>query len=237
MLNVAHKQFCKTQLLCLIGLALFMLFVYPKTELDAQLIAPYFDATSHSFTLKDNPFLESVMHQGLKNAMLLIALCSLFIGLRASIHAPSRASTLQQYKPFLWVFVGMVIATASVSVLKHFSAQACPWSLSLYGGNAPLIGLLEKIPAGATRGACFPGGHASGGFALWALYFAFRDSQPTFAKIGLFAGAFFGFAMGWAQMMRGAHFLSHNIWSGLVVWFVLLAMYAIWQPSKQNPNA
>ncbi|EMU16832.1 hypothetical protein ABNIH16_20160, partial [Acinetobacter baumannii ABNIH16] len=40
-------------------------------------------------------------------------------------------------------------------------------------------------------------------------------------------GILLGFMMGWAQMMRGAHFLSHNLWTGWVVWAINILFYAI----------
>jgi membrane-associated PAP2 superfamily phosphatase len=107
------------------------------------------------------------------------------------------------------------------------SMHACPSDLSLYGGDLPLLGLLAHMPAGIKAGHCFPGGHASGGFALMAFYFAFRESKPYFARAMLFLGLFVGFAMGWAQIMRGEHFLSHNLWSAWVVWLVLFVLYSI----------
>ncbi len=41
----------------------------------------------------------------------------------------------------------------------------------------------------------------------------------------LVSGCILGFAMGWAQMMRGAHFLSHNLWTAWVIWLVNVVFY------------
>jgi membrane-associated PAP2 superfamily phosphatase len=53
---------------------------------------------------------------------------------------------------------------------------------------------------------------------------------PKLAKVGLILGLILGFAMGWGQMMRGAHFMSHNLWTAWVVWVLLLAQYLLWSP-------
>ncbi|MSP87044.1 MAG: hypothetical protein EXR42_06595 [Methylotenera sp.] len=63
-----------------------------------------------------------------------------------------------------------------------------------------------------------------------AWYFAFRDTRPKIASVGLILGLVLGFVMGWAQMMRGAHFMSHNLWTAWLVWMILLAQYLVWPP-------
>ena len=40
-------------------------------------------------------------------------------------------------------------------------------------------------------------------------------------------GLIAGLALGFGRMAQGAHFLSHVLWSGIVCWFVLLALYAL----------
>jgi membrane-associated PAP2 superfamily phosphatase len=92
------------------------------------------------------------------------------------------------------------------------------------------------LPSGVARGRCFPGGHASAGFALMAFYFAWRDTDATLARWFLGVALVAGMVMGWTQMMRGAHFLSHNIWSAWVVWMYLAVLYHVAPPCvKQKP--
>ncbi len=208
--------------------AAFMLWLYPATNLDAILIAPYFDSVSRTFPLSNHWFFEGILHKGLKNCMIVVAVGTLLAwlaGFKMERFKPQR----QQY---LWAFVGMVLATSAVSVLKHHSIHGCPSSLIEYGGALPYLELFANLPTGVKMGKCFPGGHASGGFALMAFYFAFRDTQPKLAYYMLVLGLLLGFVMGWAQMMRGAHFLSHNLWTAWVVWMLLLAQYLVWPPAK-----
>ena len=68
----------------------------------------------------------------------------------------------------------------------------------------------------ATAGHCFPGGHASSGFAVLAGYFIYRVTQPKRAYFFLIAACILGMGMGWAQMMRGVHFFSHSLCIGWV---------------------
>ncbi|MEQ1766808.1 MAG: phosphatase PAP2 family protein [Methylotenera sp.] len=227
--------------------ALFLALIYPKTGLDAQLLSQFYDSQALTFPLKNDSFLENIMHVGLKNLMVLVSLVLLGLWALGLKIWPLKLSFLQTWQlknsslytyhqQFLWVFVAMVISTSTISILKHLSMHACPWDLLIYGGTQPLIPLFGSLPIGATPGHCFPGGHASGGFALLAFYFGFRDSSPKIAKIGLILGVLFGLAMGWAQMMRGAHFMSHNLWTVWLVWMVLLTKYLIWPPKKSSPS-
>ena len=237
-LNSANR-FYQKQVAGLLFTAILLIFIYAKTGLDAYLIAPYFDVASQSFPLKHQFFLEKIMHLGLKYCMILIALVSLWAGLRGSIHAVAGASVFNQFighhqKPFIWAFVGMVVSTSIVSYLKSVSMHGCPNNLTMYGGNLPLFALFEHLPKGITAGHCFPGGHASGGFALMAFYFAFRELKPKFSAVMLALGLVLGFSMGWAQMMRGEHFLSHNLWTAWLVWLVLFALYMLKKLIEKN---
>ena len=227
--NIQYQEAYWCQLLILLAVAFVLLFVYPKTGLDQLFIAPYFDVLQHRFTLKHDWFFENILHAGLKYLMVVIALTVLTLWLFSY-----KINQLKQYRrPLIWTFIAMLLATTTVTIVKHFSNHACPWDLAMYGGNQPLLALFEALPQGVEPGQCFPGGHASGGFALWAFYFAFKQTNPKLAQLGLYSGLVFGFLMGWAQMMRGAHFLSHNLWTAWFVWLVLCLLAVAWPPVKR----
>jgi membrane-associated PAP2 superfamily phosphatase len=212
--------------------AYFLLFIYPKTGLDQTLIAPYFDIATQNFPLKHQVFLEKFMHTGLKYCMIFIAIACLLAGLQPNTHKAYRASILKNFidhhqKQFILAFVGMVASTSVISLLKSISMHGCPNDLTLYGGELPLLTLFEHLPAGVAAGHCFPGGHASGGFALMAFSFAFREQKPKFAAVMLALALVLGFSMGWAQMLRGEHFLSHNLWTAWLMWLVLFVLFTL----------
>jgi len=208
--------------------ALLMLLAYPHTSLDTRIADLFFDKQLQQFTLKNDPFLAGWMHMGMKWLIEVIALSCL-----ALLLLSYRFTSLKLYRrSFLWVFVGMAVSTAAVSILKYNSMHGCPWDIALYGGSLPLFGLFETLPLTVKAGHCFPAGHPSAGFALMAFYFAFRHIKPRFSGFMLWVGLLTGLWMGTVQMMRGAHFLSHVLWSGWVVWMVLLALYWLWPLAK-----
>ncbi len=237
--SLFQRSFWLPHLVLPLIVGLMLAFVYPQTSLDAWLIQPFYDTHALAFPLKNDSFLENVMHKGLKNLMIVVSLMMLglwIFGLNIWNFLPRNRSANRwlkiYHRQFFWVFIAMVISTSSISVLKHLSIHSCPWDVLAYGGTQPWIPLFGNLPEGAKAGHCFPGGHASGGFAVIAIYFGFRDSLPKLAYVGLLLGMLLGFAMGWGQMMRGAHFMSHNMWTAWIVWMLLLVQYAVWSPSS-----
>jgi membrane-associated PAP2 superfamily phosphatase len=112
------------------------------------------------------------------------------------------------------------------------SAHSCPWDLTLYGGNAEWFRLLGPESATAGPGRSWPGRHGSSGFALIAGYFAFRDFHLGWARLlPLAADLLLGSVMALVQIMRGAHFLSLNLWSLWIVWAVCSMVYFSLQPA------
>lgn len=53
--------------------AVFLVWIYPQIPWDYDLIAPYFDAIQQRFFLKDDYFLNSIMHGKLKMGLQAIA--------------------------------------------------------------------------------------------------------------------------------------------------------------------
>ena len=56
-------------------------------------------------------------------------------------------------------------------------------------------------------------------------------ARPAVIRIVLWGvvalGVVLGLAMGYGQVMRGAHFFSHNLWAGWWVWFSQVAVYGL----------
>ena len=111
----------------------------------------------------------------------------------------------------------MGLGTLVVGVLKSLSHHSCPWDLVEYGGKA--VSYPCSVPLRQTAVCrCFPGGHASSGFMVMGLFFAFWRERPRLAELcGLRRGVRSGDGL-WSGHARGA-FFSHNLWAGWWVWF------------------
>jgi hypothetical protein len=80
---------------------------------------------------------------------------------------------------------------------------------------------LTAVPDAASLAAIRP-------VALWS----WGCFLPSGANVLVWPGssshwAFLGLAMGFRQVMRGAHFSSHNLWAGWWVWFSQVMAYGL----------
>ncbi len=131
-------------------------------------------------------------------------------------------------RPAGFVAIAIVLSTAIVGGLKAVTNVDCPWDLAGFGGLNPYVPLFADRPDALPRAACFPGAHSSSGFALVCFYFLWRAHSPRRARWALAAGLVIGSAFSIGQEARGAHFLSHDLTSAVIVWFVQLTLYACW---------
>lgn len=212
-----QRNFLLFQYLLLAVILLCLIAFFPVGgSLDLQLISPWIDQSGH-FPYRDIWVLSVLNHQIIKK--ILIALYALFFILwLGSFRYKAWKSLRWSYGYLFWV---SIFSVSLIAGLKSLSAHACPWDMT----HATYTGYLWDFSA--RHGHCFPGGHASAGFALISGYFAFRLQQTQRAKFYLLAGCLLGLAMGWGQMMRGAHFFSHNLWTGWIVWALNVFIYSI----------
>ena len=98
----------------------------------------------------------------------------------------------------------------------------------------PYYRLLEFMPDFVIAGNCFPAGHASGGLWLISLCVFWLPAEPKKAIPAGVAGLAVGLTMGISQQLRGAHFLSHTLWS---IWFaaaLILVLYLALHRAKEG---
>jgi membrane-associated PAP2 superfamily phosphatase len=128
-----------------------------------------------------------------------------------------------------FVVLAMAISTAIVGTLKATTNVDCPWDLVGFGGHNPYVALFADRPDELPQAKCFPGAHSSSGFALMCFYFVLRDRSRRMARWALAGAIVVGVTFSIGQEARGAHFLSHDLASAGIVWFVQLALYAIYR--------
>ena len=142
----------------------------------------------------------------------------------------ARVPRWRSWRPaWAYVVVAMIACTATVAGLKEATNMDCPRDIAPYGGTRPHVRLLGDRPDDLPRAACWPGSHATSGFALMAFYFALRDRRPGLARGALAAALALGTVFSIGQQARGAHFLSHDLAGGAFAWFILLGLYR-WLP-------
>lgn len=182
----------------------------------------FYDAQSGGFPLRYDGFVEVVLHHGAKYVVLLVAVAA-YAGFAISYLSPQLQP---QRRQFLFVALALTLAPLAVASLKLISMRHCPWDVAGFGGYVPYVGLLDTYPTGVAPGHCFPAGHASTGFCLFAFHFLGRMRGHALLAGGGFAlGLVAGFGLGLVRVMQGAHFATHVLWSGVMCWVVIALLY------------
>jgi len=168
--------------------------------------------THRGFALRDNWLMSSVLHDGLRHAMTFAWLLLIVWALWPGLPVPRRER---------WQVVALVsLSLLAVNLIKNASLTSCPWDLRAFGGPAEHVSHWTWGLADGGPGRCFPGGHASSGFAFLSLSLP-RLLPPAGAAarrkvVGLrwlFAALFIGLLASAVQTVRGAHFPSHTLWT------------------------
>jgi len=115
----------------------------------------------------------------------------------------------------LYLLACFALVPVVCTQLRAVSHMATPLDLKLYGGAHEHLLLFQPKPPGYPCHA-FPAGHASGGFALMACYWVLAERRWRGLALGLGVGAWMGFY----QVARGEHFLSHTLATGLIAWLL-----------------
>ncbi|MEF7615818.1 phosphatase PAP2 family protein [Aquincola sp. MAHUQ-54] len=200
------------------ALALAGVLAWDASALD--LAAARWFGDQHGFPLRDHWLLSAVLHEGGRAAAWLLAL-GLCVGAWWPVGPLRRIGMARR----LQLAGSTLAAVLAVSLMKGFSLTSCPWELDVFGRTAHLVSHWAWLhgPDGGS-GHCFPAGHASAGFAFLGGFFAFRTEAPHIARRWLAAALAAGFVFGAAQQARGAHFMSHTLWTAWLCWSVALAI-------------
>jgi membrane-associated PAP2 superfamily phosphatase len=220
----AEREFWRTHLVLPAAVFTLLLALVEVFRLDRPIAhALYYNAATQRW-LGDGAgawLARDVIHQGgrwlaraLGAAALLAWLATFFVkGLR----------TWRRTAGFM--FAAIALSVGTVGLLKLVTNVDCPWDLSEFGGDRPYVSLFGDRPDSLPRAECFPGAHASSGFALVCLYFALRNRSRRKAHWALAAACAVGVVFSIGQEARGAHFLSHDLASAGIVWFIQLGLY------------
>jgi membrane-associated PAP2 superfamily phosphatase len=209
------------------------LAVFEFTGLDLALQDRFYDFTAQRWLVDaKEPVGRLVFYDGPKAAIILLAVAVLVLAL-----GPERwRGKLRFARRDLWV---ALLTLVTVPVLAGFGKNTtntfCPSEIRRYGGDVAYVKLCSPFPEGDRpdrRGHCFPGGHASGGFALLGLMWLRRTRAWRLGGIALGLGV--GWWMGGYQMLKGAHYLSHTVTTMLLAWIVLFAWRRIVRPAPDT---
>ena len=214
----------------LIGAAFVVL---RATDLDLRLADRFFYSTAiHDWIGAGTWWAFDLIHTGgawLVRAIGIAALLTFLLGFRLP--------KLRRWRlDAAYLTLALILVPSVVGALQIVTNVDCPRDLDLYGGNRPYVGLFADRPDGLPRAKCFPGSHASSGFALMAGYFMLRDRRQRAARWSLAGAILLGVVYSFGQESRGAHFLSHDLASAAIAWFLSLALWQVMLRRRTGPG-
>jgi membrane-associated PAP2 superfamily phosphatase len=167
-------------------------------DLDRRLAERLFVDTQTGHWLGEGTFwADTLLHRWGRNFARLLGVAGI-VALLLSFKLPR----LRPHRRALGYFVAcMAVVPLLVGALKLVTNVDCPRDLQGYGGDRPYIELLADRPDELPRAECFPGAHSS--------------------SAALVLGTIFSVD----QQARGAHFVSHDLWSAAIAWGICLLFY------------
>ncbi|HSV79159.1 MAG TPA: phosphatase PAP2 family protein [Ramlibacter sp.] len=178
--------------------------------------------SASGFPWREHWLLTEVLHEGARRFAWLLA-----VGLCRAVWWPVDPLARLPFAARLRLAVSALAGVLAITLLKAASSTSCPWDLAQFGGVAHLVSHWSAQADGGA-GRCFPAGHAASGFSFAAGYFAFETEDPPLARAWLATSLGTGLLLGLAQQWRGAHFMSHTLWSAAVCWCTAHAIAAAW---------
>lgn len=158
---------------------------------------------------------ETVLHEG-GRALSGVALV-LWAAWAMGPQTEGRPSRRERWRA--WVLsLGLLLL---VPAIKRLSLASCPWDMHDFGGAARYVShWLSWWPAQGDGGPghCFPAGHATAAFAFLPGVWMWAAHDRRMAMRWALAVVSAGVLLSLGQTLRGAHFVSHHLWTAWLCW-------------------
>lgn len=240
-------------------LALVLFVSFDLTGLDVRFSDWIYNASTHAFPLQHSKLFETITHKWARiipnwtgEAAIIGALLSfLWPRFRAEKHArmmawlekvriaPALRFLTRHRRDLLFVVLSFSITTGAIHYFKSHTSIYCPVETTLYGGTEQQKEWYENFNLlhDAGKGRCWPGGHASGGFTMMALFFVARRYRWRHARKVLAFSLILGTVYGTTRVFQGWHFMSHTPWAGIIVWFsMFLTAMVFYGRARLDPS-
>jgi membrane-associated PAP2 superfamily phosphatase len=204
--------------------AMALLLMFDPSPLDFAVSSSFY-LPGIGFVARHSFWLENVLHGYAKDVLTALAVGISVCWLLSLLPNRLRPKLLPWRRELGYVVLAIALSTSVVVVLKPLTEVHCPWSLTQFGGQESYTRLFEARVPTDRPGRCWPSGHASTGFSLFALFFALRDRKPRWGRVGLATALVLGVVFSFGRIAQGAHFLSHNIWTMLLDWLICVLSY------------
>jgi len=236
-------------------MAVLVFCLFDLTNIDRVISNALIDPSTGEFILRHNDLFETLTHKWPRvipdwtGELAIIGALLSFVWPRLVAHsqgasvrfleqariAPVLRFTTTHRRDLFFVIVAFALTTGVIHYLKAHTSVYCPVETTLYGGQELRKEWFENFTwlHKAGDGRCWPGGHASSGFTLLALYFIARRYRWAHAKTLLGAILLLGMVFGTTRVLQGWHYMSHTFWAGIFVWLSTLLVALIFYGRTQ----
>lgn len=213
-------------------LLIFVIGFFQFTNSDIMVQNYFYNFETKSWLIdKDEPILKLFLYDGLKQGLIIFGVFILIL----LIFFRKKEFVKEYKKGLIILLLSSIFVPTIVGSLKAITNTPCPCNIEHFGGEYPDIKVFDKYPEDfiqKSKAKCWPAGHASGGFALMALFFFFKNPRNQF--FGLIGAITLGWSMGTYKMLLGDHFLSHTIITMILAWIIILTIVKLTQLKEKE---
>ncbi|MCA0175637.1 MAG: phosphatase PAP2 family protein [Proteobacteria bacterium] len=195
-----------------------LLLAWDRSGLDLVAVRAW--GTAAGFAWRDHWLTSNVLHGGSRVVGWLVV-----AALAVGIWQPYGVLRRLTHRERIWWVGTTLLCSVLILALKRISATSCPWSLAEFGGTAHYVSHWARGVLDGGPGHCFPSGAASTAFAFLPGWFALRNRAPRAAAWWLAGVVIAGTMVGVVQMVRGAHYPSHTLWTAWLCWALSAISY------------
>lgn len=201
---------------------LFITVAFEFGKVDTWIADKLYAWEGGTWALKNAWITNTIIHQSGKKLSLLIAVIILTLLIVSYL-----SQYLRQYRrELVYLLLAAGGGSVLISAFKSISHVSCVWDFSRYGGKLEYASVYSQI-LNMSGDNCFPAGHASGGYAWLAFYFLGVYKHSKWRWIGLGGALSVGLIFGFSQQLRGAHFITHDLWTLAICWFFSLFIFKL----------
>ena len=213
----------------LLGIFLFVALLSQYTDFDLFFSDLFFNPNQNQFLLQGaNKSLGIILHDYPKYLSILFAI-SIWIALVTSVLF--KKNFYQNWfttRDLLFISIASILIPFAIWWSRELSAMHCPRELIIYGGESLYLRILDSIPMNWSNGQCSPSAHASS--FIWILSILIVKKMKTQAW---FFTYLLILTLSSVQVLRGAHFVTHIIYSIIIGQFILTILKTIFY-NKNN---
>lgn len=210
-------------------LCLLVAVISQYSGLDIRLGQLFYDAQQNLWPYRSSWLTKDVLHDGAHDVIVLIFISMFFFFIATLFN-----TRLKKYRRIsAYILLASLSGFIIVGILKSTTHMYTPWDLQMFGGQYPNIRLFDSVAENLPVGHAFPAGHASGGYALLSFFFAARQHQHRYSLYLLYGAMFIGLLLGIDQQVRGAHLLSHDLFTVAICWFACIFWSMVFFPATK----